>query len=132
MSEVKVIDRMKALRLIADQVKKKGKDYVYKDEFKNCVYFDGRSDEEVAPRCIVGHVFSDLNIDFFNVVETDARDAIDKLNRNAEVNYRFTDVAILAFAAAQSVQDSGGTWGLAESVAGGIADTATGMGISDE
>ena len=132
MSKVKVINRLKAGNLIAKQVDKKGRDYVYKDEFKTCVYFAGRSEDEVVPRCIVGHVFADLAINPIFVYETAARDAINGLNANEDVDYRFTDQAILMFAAAQSVQDSGGTWGLAETVARSMGETAKEMGISDE
>lgn len=106
----KIIDAAAALELIRRAMEDRGENYVYNNHFKVC-----RNFIQNKPACIVGHGMGQLGLtveecDNFSAAIT--QDAVNK-----RTGYYMTDLARTLFAAAQQVQDSGGTWGLAFKVA---------------
>jgi hypothetical protein len=117
----KLINAYEVGSRLAKAVRDKGGDYVYKDEYSYCEYADSTNGE---PRCIVGHALIGLGVAFdspntgvINGIIASYSVLKDLYQANPEI--RLTNHAIVMLSAAQSVQDTGGTWEAAQSAASG-------------
>lgn len=112
--KTRIINVNEAVRLIGEAVRLKGRTYVYPRvvDGLNCVnWINGE------PSCIVGHVLDALGLTESICDNLSAEVSADRANWSTETDVYFTDLAVIALAQAQVVQDFGGTWGLAHNAA---------------
>ena len=113
-------DAVKMLNKAIDTKGQDGYNYVYKDEFEACRYTNGDMENPVG-QCIVGQAFVNEGFQMwqknpFRGVDKDPIEGpiTSQLVVFAEENdIEFTEGAKLVFVVAQTVQDGGGTWGVA-------------------
>ena len=112
MSENKVIDLARARELVAEQVAKKGEDFVYAApaEMKSMdgyagFYNHAPGDAKAVPGCLFGHMFDDLGV-------------LDRVSEGASpgpilqgMGWDVSKQALMYMSSVQSRQDSGTAWG---------------------
>jgi len=112
-----IIDSRAAVSVL-DQVAENKRHYVYLEENEFCRNFDSRTKE---PSCIVGHVLAKLGLTPEQCGQSTVVSTLSELEAKSDT--RFTVAAAAALAAAQGVQDTGGTWGEAVNAAHRVVQT---------
>ena len=111
-----------ALEALKWAVNHKGWDYIYQtpecfqygeymaagNKVKVCAYYDTKN---LAPACIVGHVLHYLGVPYREVVKCNRGNSVEDLH-NKNIIHLDTDAMVL-LTRAQSMQDTGHTWGQA-------------------
>lgn len=117
----RVVNAREAINLLDTAVTMKGRDYVYPTP-GTCVNWN----DDGTPSCIVGHVLHYLGATPELTGEGTAMQTCETFfYRQGTVV--FTPAAITVLRVAQSVQDNGGTWGLAYDTAQSISGTLSEM-----
>lgn len=111
--EARVIDANTVLRLMNEAVNKKGEKYVYTEEFEACQNFNTQTGD---PRCIVGHILHALGVKLGDCRYGGAVGGTLNALRETRPELTFTLGAVMVMQAAQTAQDGGTTWGLAQDI----------------
>lgn len=119
-----LITKAKALELLEAAVAERGADYVYPRTFDgtgpSCVYVRGGK-----PACLVGLAMTKAGVPIEQLAGWDTRFESDAHSVLVDDGLAAVDVAEM-LAAAQSVQDDGGTWGEALDAAKDFAERSQG------
>jgi hypothetical protein len=104
------------LRVMAEVVEEYGQDYVYQECGEMCVYIKGGK-----PSCLIGHVLVRLGVDVGFLTDRNSSRISSHKFSSWGGDLPWTGLATRVMQAAQSIQDTGGTWGRALAAASSAA-----------
>jgi len=110
MTSLPPIDRDTALRLLEKQVEEAGPDYVYTEpeDTQTCQYL-----VDDQPSCLIGRALADYGVPLGTLAGWDTPTRVIRKVFDELAPDFLTEDAVVIFSAAQSIQYTGDTWGLA-------------------
>jgi hypothetical protein len=135
-SSITKIDSYTVIQEMTSVVSEFGTGYVYKDHYTSCANFVLPSGQlpygifpdsaATHPACIVGKIMHRLDFTINECGNGSVGSTVEKLRQNG---VEVTPGAAIVLAAAQGVQDNGGTWGVSLNAAQRVFDTLHVVGI---
>jgi len=122
------VDTYLVRELLYEAVAARGSGYVYTDHFESCRNWG--LEDKTQPQCIVGYSLWLLGVTYQECGVGSITPTLDTLGATRP-ELKLTLGAVQMLQAAQTVQDNGGTWGLAKAVADSSYWALNTLGVTD-